>query len=316
MTLTLTLVALCGSAAADDEGKPIRGVTYGTFVRGVLTGADQDANGSRSDIYRFHGSTGEGVHVAAVTAAPEIIIEVVDGKTGRDLERDPAIADEEAGGWGTASAPQDGMALDVTLPRDGDYDIVIRSAREDMNEDSPPIEYTLGVDRDLVAGRLQAANVKPDLGMGFHFSGGLAFGLLGLSDGTHPAEDTHVEFGPGYQVSEMLGIDLIFGAHMTIAGDQGMVGAFAFQLGPRARWGNKHRGFWALSMGPSLLTVPTALPMGVTSGDTQGFGACVEWNAAPGRAKNPTSKTTLRLFAQMQWHGEGSLFTTGFGTSL
>ena len=70
MTLTLTLVALCGSAAADDEGKPIRGVTYGTFVRGVLTGADQDANGSRSDIYRFHGSTGEGVHVAAVTAAP------------------------------------------------------------------------------------------------------------------------------------------------------------------------------------------------------------------------------------------------------
>jgi len=317
MSLTLTLLALCGSAAADDEGKPIRAVTYGTFVSGVLTGADQDASGSRSDIYRFHGRIGEGVHVAALTRAPEIIVEIVDGKTGRTLEADPSIADDEAAGWGSRSAPQDGMAVDITLPRDGDYDVVIRSARQDMTEDSPPIEYTLGVDRERVAGWLQAAMVKPDLGLGFHFSGGIGFALLGLSDGTHAGEDTHVEFGPGYQVSETFGLDLILDAHMTLASVQGMLtGAFAFQLGPRARYGNKHHGFWALSLGPSLLTIPTALPTSVMAPEAQGFGVCGEWDAAPGRAKNPRSKVTLRLFAQMQWHGDASLFTTGFGTSL
>jgi hypothetical protein len=278
----------------------------------VLSGTDQDADGSRSDVYRFHGRAGEGLHAAVdVTNADHVELQIIDRSTSRALEQDPEVAGPDAPTVG----PPTMSWLDFSLPRDGDYDLVVRASRADMTADSPALRYTLGMAHERgVSYHLDAVSRPPDLGLGFHFSFGLGYASVTLNDGSHSCFSPGAEAGPDYQFTEKVGVDLLAEVNLFVGGEP--VAGFAMLFGPRVRYGNKHHGFVALAAGRSLLIVPTDLPPEIMEPQLSGFGMRADVALAPGRAKNPKSKVTLRLYAEMLWHGESSFFAAGFATSL
>jgi hypothetical protein len=311
----IVLLVLAGTApaAAEDPGKPVRALPLGTFVEGRLAGSDQDADGARSDVYRFSGGANDAVHVAAT--GPEgttMHVQVVEVKTSRLLEPDPEVADPDA--YERFSGDHRAK-VDVTLPRDGEYEVTVRATRDDLTEDSPALTYRLGVSRDRVIRDVLRLGVKPSLGPTFHVSAGIGYGSLGLPAGSRHGEAITAHAGPGYQITERIGIDVIADVNVFLNPLDPPIVAFAATAGPRLRYGNKTSGFAGISAGPSYLTTITSLPDGDPEPQSSGFAARAEWALALGRSSKPGSKLTMRLFVQNMWHGESSYFAAGFATS-
>lgn len=208
-----------------------------------------------------------------------------------------------------------GRGNDVTLPRDGSYDVIVRATSEGMTEDSPAVLYRLGVSRDRVIKDVVRLGVKPALGVTLHFSAGIGYGRVSLPDRSFNGEAISVHGGPGYQVSERIGIDVIADVCAFLNPTAPLAGVGAM-LGPRLRYGNKNHGFVGVSAGPSLLMTLTSVPDDGTEPQTSGVAARADYGLALSRGNQPRSKMTMRFFIQHMWHGESSYFAAGFAVSL
>lgn len=311
----LALVVTVGTASAET----VRRVEYGMFVRGMAVGGDQEDESYRREIFRFHGSAGDNVHVAVIApTASAVLIELSRANAATTLEHDRSIVDRAGKGekWTTGPGQiTERFAGDFTLPDDGDYDVTISIMRSGLNSDSPPIRYAFAIDRDRVVKRLEflvAGRLGWHMQILFGTNGGMveysteSFGYLGFT----------LALGPGYQFSEKLGIDALVTPSIAIVFSDTRMNkppavVLSTLIGPRLRYGNKVAGHTGVSAGITHMLSFTH-PEGAKEPDAIGFGARIERVIAV--ADDPGVMFTLTVHGQ--WNGAVSVYGGGIGLNF
>jgi hypothetical protein len=326
MRAALLTAALCfvvvprPSAADTSQGQPVRGLTYGAVVEGTLTANEAWGKNARRDFYRFKGRAGDHVHAAvAAPTADRVICAIVVKGDMVPLPSDADIVDEIGRGanWTTAEDHiTNQMAVDVTLPEDGEYDVIVAAKRLDLTEASPPVAYTLALAHEPVAGGVEWIAKHPLHGFGFHATVGASPGVIAFSSETAFQMGLQLAFAPGYQVSPRFGVDAYVQTAVALNPRTTPIVLLSMLVGPRLRGGNKWEGFTGFTAGMSIVPLLSGLPAGAMDANAIGFGARLERSLAPARRLHPDSNITVTLHAQGTWNGPVAMYTTGVGISF
>jgi hypothetical protein len=323
--LLLVLAGFVLWSAGTARAETVRRIEYGTFVRGLAVGGEQEDESYRREVFRLQGRAGDHVHAAVIApTASAVLVELSRAGASSSLDHDRTITDKAGLGelWTTGSDQiTNRFSGDFTLPDDGEYDITLSIMRDGLSADSPPIRYTFAVDREPVVRRLEYLVDHGGLGWKFHTQIAIKGGSLGFSTGSEILLGFGLSLGPGYQLGDKLGVDVLAATSVGVSlnSDTTMNRAptvvLSTLLGPRLRYGNKYAGYSGISAGLTYMTVFTK-PEGAEDPDSLGVGLKLEHVFAVAHNTDPDYDAGATVMLQGEWNGPLSIYSAGLAFSF